>query len=721
MCRPTPRIDRATVGETRIGDGTKVDNLVQIGHASHVGENTLICAQTGLAGSSVIGNNVILAGQTGVAGHCTVGDGVILTAQSAVSHDIPPGKDDLRLAGLRQPRLAARGDHLPAPAGAGQAAGPGGKEAGRAGSEPKMRRPRMGARSECSRASAIWVGSLTAVLIALAACHSYHIDTTVENRTGGAIQLLEVDYPSASFGADSLAAGARLALSHSVARQRPAQGAIHGQRRPAECRSKARRSPSGKRAGWRLCCCPAASASFIPISALNLDKSFLMFIVMIRATAKSSPLLFLIQFLPINRMERKKMRASAASITSRDRFPWLRRPAISLLLAICLLFAGLAAFLQTTLPLVTLLYPLLALLMFRKGARWAAMAAFTVALIASWCIWHGLTPFAQARPHPWINLSIFIGSAVILLYFISLVREREQEAVRQLEKIAALHALVSENSRDAIILADLDGHRSYVSSAAESLGWRPENLLTQGGAEMVHPDDQQRAQAIVNELNSGREGAMIECRVQKPTGEYIWVEASLRLVRDAETGAPIGNSQRGARCFRAQSRRRRNCKRPTTPSRRWRLPMRLTGLANRRRFDQYLATEWRRSMRDRQPLSLLMLDADKFKAYNDTYGHQRGDNCLKQIAEACMDVVSRPGDLVARFGGEEFVVVLPNTESNGAMHCGQRNLRGVCAAAVCLIAAIAGHRHHLRRMRHIGSQIRQTRPGLDRDGRQGAL
>ncbi len=94
----------------------------------------------------------------------------------------------------------------------------------------------------------------------------------------------------------------------------------------------------------------------------------------------------------------------------------------------------------------------------------------------------------------------------------------------------------------------------------------------------------------------------------------------------------------------------------------------LTGLANRRRFDQYLTTEWRRSQRDRQPLSLIMIDADKFKAYNDTYGHQRGDNCLKQIAEACMDVVSRPGDLIARFGGEEFVVVLPNTESDGALH-----------------------------------------------------
>jgi UDP-3-O-[3-hydroxymyristoyl] glucosamine N-acyltransferase len=85
-------IDRATVGATEIGDGTKVDNLVQVGHGSHVGENTLLCAQTGLAGSSVVGNNVILAGQTGIAGHCAVGDGVILTAQSAVSHDVPPGK-----------------------------------------------------------------------------------------------------------------------------------------------------------------------------------------------------------------------------------------------------------------------------------------------------------------------------------------------------------------------------------------------------------------------------------------------------------------------------------------------------------------------------------------------------------------------------------------------------------------------------------------------------
>ena len=85
-------IDRASIGETRIGAGSKIDNLVQIGHGSTVGRNTLICAQTGLAGSTRIGNHVILAGQVGVAGHCAVGDGVVVTAQSGVPSDVEPGK-----------------------------------------------------------------------------------------------------------------------------------------------------------------------------------------------------------------------------------------------------------------------------------------------------------------------------------------------------------------------------------------------------------------------------------------------------------------------------------------------------------------------------------------------------------------------------------------------------------------------------------------------------
>ncbi len=84
-------IDRASVGETRIGAGAKIDNLVQVGHGSDVGRDTLLCAQVGLAGSTSVGNSVILAGQVGVAGHCTIGDGVVATAQSGIPSDVAPG------------------------------------------------------------------------------------------------------------------------------------------------------------------------------------------------------------------------------------------------------------------------------------------------------------------------------------------------------------------------------------------------------------------------------------------------------------------------------------------------------------------------------------------------------------------------------------------------------------------------------------------------------
>ena len=82
-------VDRASIGRTHVASGAKIDNLVQVGHGSSVGENTLLCAQVGLAGSTEVGKNVILAGQVGVAGHCKIGDGVIATAQSGIPNDVP--------------------------------------------------------------------------------------------------------------------------------------------------------------------------------------------------------------------------------------------------------------------------------------------------------------------------------------------------------------------------------------------------------------------------------------------------------------------------------------------------------------------------------------------------------------------------------------------------------------------------------------------------------
>jgi diguanylate cyclase (GGDEF)-like protein len=93
----------------------------------------------------------------------------------------------------------------------------------------------------------------------------------------------------------------------------------------------------------------------------------------------------------------------------------------------------------------------------------------------------------------------------------------------------------------------------------------------------------------------------------------------------------------------------------------------LTGLANRRWFAQFLAQTWRSALRDHKAISILIMDIDNFKAYNDTYGHQKGDECLKLVAQTIRRTVGRASDLVSRYGGEEFVVVLGDTPLEGAL------------------------------------------------------
>ena len=108
----------------------------------------------------------------------------------------------------------------------------------------------------------------------------------------------------------------------------------------------------------------------------------------------------------------------------------------------------------------------------------------------------------------------------------------------------------------------------------------------------------------------------------------------------------------------------------------------LTQIANRRRFDEVLAQEWKRLSRDKKPLSLLIADIDFFKKYNDHYGHQAGDDCLRQVGKALASTALRPADLVARYGGEEFALILPEADLEGALHVGDRVLGGIAELAV---------------------------------------
>jgi diguanylate cyclase (GGDEF)-like protein len=108
----------------------------------------------------------------------------------------------------------------------------------------------------------------------------------------------------------------------------------------------------------------------------------------------------------------------------------------------------------------------------------------------------------------------------------------------------------------------------------------------------------------------------------------------------------------------------------------------LTGIANRRSFDIYLATELRRGARERQPLSLILSDVDHFKPFNDCYGHQVGDACLRRVAEALISAGRRPADFAARYGGEEFAMVLPGTALEGAVEVAQAVSRAIDGLAI---------------------------------------
>jgi len=105
----------------------------------------------------------------------------------------------------------------------------------------------------------------------------------------------------------------------------------------------------------------------------------------------------------------------------------------------------------------------------------------------------------------------------------------------------------------------------------------------------------------------------------------------------------------------------------------------LTGLYNRRHFDDTLDSEWKRARREQQPLSLVMLDVDHFKKFNDNYGHQAGDDCLVQVANALQLPLRRPVDTAARYGGEEFITILPNTPGEGALVVAEKMRQAIAA------------------------------------------
>ena len=279
-----------------------------------------------------------------------------------------------------------------------------------------------------------------------------------------------------------------------------------------------------------------------------------------------------------------------------------------------------------------------------------------------------LAPWRRAT----VTRMLFVFGLVILIAFMGLYLVRQ---LLQGQRLAAALAakesnfrLLAEGSSDMVTRIGLDERVDYVSpSSIRIVGWRPDQLVGTPALAGVNPLDMPRVEEIVAALKRGdTEEARIAYRTRHREKSEIWLESTLRVTR--KVSGEIDGVVAISRDMTEQKEMEEKLAALATEDG-------LTGLANRRRFDERLLVEWGRAYRDRSSLALLMIDLDHFKAYNDKYGHLAGDECLRLVAKVLAAEALRATDLAARYGGEEFVMLLPNTDAAGCARIGER-IRG---------------------------------------------
>ncbi len=274
-------------------------------------------------------------------------------------------------------------------------------------------------------------------------------------------------------------------------------------------------------------------------------------------------------------------------------------------------------------------------------------------------------------------------------------RHAAEEALRQSE--ARFRAAFDHSAVGSSITA-LSGQILSVNAACcELLGYSEEELRSLKLHHVSHPEDLPTDLAMVQQLIDGEKNSFqIEKRYIRKDGEIIWALLSVSLVRDAQQNplyllAQMQNITRQKQAEELLIRANQELEALVNIDG-------LTQIANRRRFDQHLQQELNRLLREQQFLSLILFDVDEFKRYNDCYGHQEGDDCLRQLAQVAKRIVQRPADLVARYGGEEFGVILPNTDIEGGRAIAEKirlsiqalNIRHACSPVAPVVTVSLG-------------------------------
>lgn len=233
---------------------------------------------------------------------------------------------------------------------------------------------------------------------------------------------------------------------------------------------------------------------------------------------------------------------------------------------------------------------------------------------------------------------------------------------------------------------------SYIGPQIEALlGWSPDSWVSvEDWASRMHPDDRdQVVNFCVSQSQAGTDHEA-DYRALTRDGGYVWIRDVVHVVRTADGGveALIGFM------FDISQRKATEEKLLQLQKELEELSYKdgLTGVANRRMFDSVMEMEWTNARRSRQPLSLILIDVDYFKEYNDRYGHLQGDDCLRQIAQVLGRTATRARDFAARFGGEEFVLVLPEADAAAAAVVAERCHRAIEQLAIPHDRSVIGER-----------------------------
>jgi diguanylate cyclase (GGDEF)-like protein/PAS domain S-box-containing protein len=365
-------------------------------------------------------------------------------------------------------------------------------------------------------------------------------------------------------------------------------------------------------------------------------------------------------------------------------FHWKRLPETAALLTL-LVAAATVIFHEREFPILFPLFPLVMLVVFRLGLAGSATGIALMAVPCTIYTLRGVGPFAAMTARSpgtaILLLQLFFLMLILLAYLISAVLARQKRLEAALRHSELRYRALAETSRDIILRTTLEGYQTYISpSVEELLGWPVEALYGKDTSWMVHPEDLPRIEVLLDSLREKPENQSIVFRVQKKSGEYAWMEARVGAVMP-----PSGTAEELVWTIRDISARIAFEQQLSSEKQRAETLASLdgmTGLANRRRFDEMLPLVWQRAAQDGSALSLLMLDVDHFKDYNDIFGHPKGDECLRRVAKVIAGCIRQPGDFAARYGGEEFTVILPGATEVRALEVAERIRAEVAALRI---------------------------------------